>query len=197
MLTLHIDPAHANSTVAFWVRVSSDAQSTASQTHVLREWAERRGWTVGKTFEVAESAYQGRHLAALSEVYASAAMGEFGILDVFALDRLSRQGKGATLEIVDRLGRLDVSVVSYSEPWLEAGEGAMRELLLALAGWISKQESARRSERTRVGLAKALSMGKRLGRPPGKTDTKTRKKSGYFARGQRLREEGRVRTKQT
>jgi len=41
---------------------------------------------------------------------------------VWALDRLSREGPLATLEIVHRLGQSGVQVWSYQEPWTEAGE---------------------------------------------------------------------------
>ena len=66
-----------------------------------------------------------------------------------------------TLEIVHRLGKTGVQVFSYQEPWTEAG-GELRDLLLAIAGWVAKMESNRRSERTRAGLQRALADRKRL-----------------------------------
>jgi putative DNA-invertase from lambdoid prophage Rac len=74
-----------------------------------------------------------------------------------------------------------VQVLSYQEPWTEAG-GELLDLLLAIAGWVARMESNRRSERTKAGLARAVAQGKRLGRPKGSKDSKKRKRSGYFAR---------------
>lgn len=135
--------SHIRPRVLIWSRVPTDRQETANQVLLLRDWAERRGWAVVRVLEVTESAFQGKHLAALTTVYQGAARREFDIMAVFGLDRLSRQGVGATFEIIDRLARLGVAVASYSEPWLETGDSAMRELLLALSGWIARQESVR------------------------------------------------------
>ncbi len=55
------------------------------------------------------------------------------------------------------------------------------DLLLAIAGWVARMESNRRSERTRAGLARAKNQGKRLGRPPGAKDKKKRSRRGYFS----------------
>lgn len=74
---------------------------------------------------------------------------KFQVLLVWALDRLSREGPWATLEIAHRLGQSDVQVWSYQESWTEAG-GELIDLLLAIAGWVARMESNRRSERTRA-----------------------------------------------
>ncbi len=67
------------------------------------------------------------------------------------------------------------------EPWTEAG-GELLDLLLAIAGWVARMESNRRSERTKAGLARAVAQGKRLGRPPGSKDKKKRSRRGYLLR---------------
>jgi DNA invertase Pin-like site-specific DNA recombinase len=84
----------------------------------------------------------------------------------WALDRLSREGPQATLEIVSRLGKYGCRVVSLQEPWTEVG-GELLDLLLDIAGWVARMESQRRSERTKAGLARTKAQGKRLGRPRG------------------------------
>jgi len=91
------------------------------------------------------------------------------------------QGALATLEIFDRLGRAGVQVISLQEPWTEV-PGEMRELLLAIAGWVTRMESNRRSERTKAGLERAKSEGKTLGRPKGSLDTRQRSRRGYLLR---------------
>lgn len=42
----------------------------------------------------------------------------------------------------------------------------MRDLMLALVGWVARFESRRRSERVKAGMERARVQGKRIGRPP-------------------------------
>ena len=162
-------------------RVSDPGQDYGNQLADLISWAERRGVEVVVTYKFQESAWKGAYQKQLTQVYQDAREGKFQILLIWALDRLSREGPLATLEIVHRLGNHGVSVASFQEPWLEVS-GELRDLLLAIAGWVARMESTRRSERTKSGLQRAVSQGKRLGRPPGSKDKKRRRRSGYYAR---------------
>lgn len=167
--------------VALWIRASDPSQHPENQLPELRAWAARRGWQVVKVYRVEASAWRGAHQKALSEVYRDARAGMFDLLVTWALDRLSREGVAATLELIERLGRSGVKVLSLQESWTEV-EGPMQELLLSIVAWVARMESARRSERTKAGLARAISEGKRLGRPTGSKDKKKRSRRGYFAR---------------
>ena len=89
---------------AIWVRVSSGLQYTENQLPDLYALAERRGMNVVEIYELHESAWRGAHQKVLSQVYQDARTGQFQILLVWALDRLSREGPLATLEIVMDLG---------------------------------------------------------------------------------------------
>jgi putative DNA-invertase from lambdoid prophage Rac len=166
---------------ALWVRVSDPTQHPDNQLPDLRSLALRRGLEVVKVYEMQESAWRGAHRKLLTEVHNDARLGKFDFLILWSLDRLSREGPLATLEIVHRLGKLGVTIISVQEPWVEVS-GEMRDLLLALVGWVARWESQRRSERTKAGLARAVSQGKQLGRPKGSRDSKKRRRSGYFAR---------------
>ena len=57
-------------------------------------------------------------------------------------------------------------MLSYQESWTEA-PGELGELLFAIAGWVARMESQRKSERTKAGLARLVVQGKKLGRPKG------------------------------
>lgn len=149
---------------AIWARVSTTYQETENQVAQLRAMAERRGWEVVEVHRVEESAFKGSHRPALDRVLTDARRGQFEVLLVWALDRLERGGALATMQTWDRFTRAGVQVVSYQEPWTEVA-GDMRELLLAITGWVARMESARRSERTRAGLERARAQGKGLGRP--------------------------------
>ena len=147
----------------------------------LEAFAERKGLDVVRTYTVTESAYRGAHQKALTEVYNDAKAGRFNVFVVWALDRLSREGVGPTLEIVNRLGKSGIEVWSLQEPWLETS-GELRDLLLAMVGWVARYESNRRSERTLAGLARARANRAKLGWPQGSKDRKRRRRSGYFQR---------------
>jgi len=98
---------------------------------------------------------------------------------VWALDRLSREGSLAILVLVNRLKACGVRVISYQESWTEA-PGELGELLYAIAGWVARMESQRRSERTKAGLARVVAQGKKLGRPKGSKDKRKRKRRRAF-----------------
>jgi len=164
-----------------WLRVSDPGQHADNQLPDLQAWASRRGLEIVQVYELQESAWRGAHEKMLSQVYRDARQGKFQVLLIWALDRLSREGPLATLEIVHRLGNYGVTVASFQEPWLEVS-GELRDLLLAIVGWVARMESNRRSERTKAGLARATAQGKRLGRPPGSRDKKKRSRRGYLLR---------------
>lgn len=67
---------------------------------------------------------------------------------------------------------------------------AARRLLMKFLASFAEFELALIRERIHDGLARARSEGKRLGRPPGRKDSKPRRKSGY-----RLREALKARAK--
>ncbi len=100
---------------AILCRVSDPGQHTDNQLADLTAWAVRRGFEVAATYEFQESAWKGAHQKQLSKVYTDARTGKFQVLLVWALDRLSREGPLATLEIVHRLGQSGVQVWSYQQ----------------------------------------------------------------------------------
>ncbi len=167
--------------VAIWLRVSDTGQHTENQLPDLEAFAARLGATVVKIYEIQASGWKGQHQKALSLLYADARQSRFDVVLVWALDRLSRQGVAALLEIVNRLAQHRVRVFSFQEGWTQV-EGPLQELLFSVVAWVARMESERRSERTLAGLSRVRSEGKRLGRPPGAKDQRQRKKSGYFRR---------------
>lgn len=87
----------------------------------------------------------------------------------------------AILQLIDRLKKCGVRVVSYQEPWTEA-PGELADILYAIAGWAARMESQRRSERTRAGLERARSQGRgRRGkdRTPRRTDGYRKRYTGH------------------
>lgn len=148
---------------ALYVRVSTREQTMANQERELRRWADRLGLQVLTCYsDTASGARSGR--SALTEVLTGGHRREFDTLLIWSLDRLTREGIGATARYLDQLRRGGVRVMSYQEPWLDTG-GPVGDLLVAIFAWIARQERERLGERVRAGLARARAQGVRFGRP--------------------------------
>jgi len=81
------------------------------------------------------------------------------------LVRLTREGTRATLDYLQRLESKGVAYVSYQEQWLDSTE-PLKDVMISMFATLAKQERARISERTIVGLKVARAKGKIIGRPP-------------------------------
>lgn len=160
---------------AIYSRVSTAEQTTDNQVPVLEAWAKQRGFEVVEYYTEAESAWRNGHQAELHRLLVDARKHKFELVLIWSLDRLSREGSAAILNIINTLGQYKIKVLSYQESWTEA-PGQLGELLFAIAGWVAKMESERRSERTKAGLVRAVKEGKKLGRPKGSKDKKKRRR---------------------
>jgi DNA invertase Pin-like site-specific DNA recombinase len=89
---------------------------------------------------------------------------------VWALDRFTREGIGATFDYVRKLKSNGVDFLSYTEAHFRT-TGPAGDLMLAVAAWIAEQERKRISDRTRAGMETARRRGKVLGRPAKKIDS--------------------------
>jgi DNA invertase Pin-like site-specific DNA recombinase len=158
-----------------YARVSTDEQSTKNQVTQLKEWATTRVWEIVGIYQENESAWKAGHQVELARLKVDAARRKFDLVLVWALDRLSREGALAILQLVSTLKVYGVKVISYQESWTEA-PGELAEVLYAIAGWVARMESQRRSERTKAGLERVKRNGKRLGRPSGSKDKRKRRK---------------------
>jgi DNA invertase Pin-like site-specific DNA recombinase len=161
--------------VVIYSRVSTSQQDAANQTKVLTEWARQRGFEVMAVYTETESAWRDGHQQELARLVRDARKGRFSIVLIWALDRLSRLGALSILSLIHKLASYGVKVISHQESWTEA-PGELAEVLFAIAGWVAKMESQRRSERTKAGLVRVRAAGVRLGRPPGAKDRMRRKK---------------------
>jgi len=147
-------------------RVSTTDQDAGNQYLAIRTWAKARLIEIIDHYSEQETAWRAGHQKELARLVKDAQQGKFSYVLVWSLDRLSRQGSLAILELINRLSHYKVKVISYQEPWTEA-PGELSELLFSLAGWVARMESQRRSERTKAGLARLIAQGKKLGRPKG------------------------------
>jgi len=156
-------------------RVSTSQQDTDNQIKVLETWARHRGFEVVAVYTETESAWRNGHQQELARLVRDARKGQFRVVLVWALDRLSRLGALSILSLIHKLAGYGVKVLSHQESWTEA-PGELAEVLYAIAGWVARMESQRRSERTKAGLERVKAAGVRLGRPPGAKDKQRRKR---------------------
>jgi DNA invertase Pin-like site-specific DNA recombinase len=140
--------------VAIYCRTSTTEQETANQLIVLQDWAKARGFEVVAIYQEQESAWRAGHQAELAKLIEDAHKLKFDAVLTFALDRLSREGSLAILQLIDKFKQYGIKVISYQESWTEA-PGELAEVLYAIAGWVARMESQRRSERVKAGLERA------------------------------------------
>jgi DNA invertase Pin-like site-specific DNA recombinase len=175
---------------AIWTRVSTTEQHTANQLDILRQWAADRGLDVARDaiFITEDSAWQnGNGKGAVfdrqrAELLNGARLGHYRVVLIWSIDRLSRKGIEDTLSTMRQLYEHRCDIWSHQEPWLVTSEPRMRELLVSFMAWMAEQESARRSERIKAGIARRRREGKPVGgRKPGSKDRKPRRTDGYTA----------------
>src|SRR5215469_3602574 len=176
---------------AIWLRVSTEHQETDNQLPDLTRFCAHHGYTIAFEYTVSDSAWNGgkdggeyqRTLAAARD---DAWRGQFSVLVVWALDRITREGAEGALRIIRQFRERGCTVVSVKEDWLNASP-VVQDVLVAFAGWMAEAESRRRSERIRMGLARRQAEGKSVGRQQGAKDKAPRRRSGYVARWERER----------
>jgi putative DNA-invertase from lambdoid prophage Rac len=177
---------------AVWYRVSTLEQHSDNQVPDVARFISHHGYQVAETFTMDDSAWkdgQGgpEYRAAVKAALDGAWQGKYSVLVVWALDRITRKGAEDALRLVRQFRERGCTIVSVKESWLN-GAPEIVDVLVAFAGWVAQQESNRRSERTRAGLATRRAKGLPVGgRKPGSRDRKPRTRDGYLARWERER----------
>jgi len=138
---------------AIYLRCSTSSQDTENQLASLLKLADARGWQIGEIYRENETAWRSNHQPELARLLIDCAGREYDIVLTFALDRLTRLGSAAILTLVNTFAVYGVKVISYNESWTEA-PGVAGEIMFAIAGWVAKMESERKSQNTKAGIAK-------------------------------------------
>ncbi len=159
--------ADANSTplrVAIYARVSTtgNGQSPEMQTRELREYAQRRGWTiVGEFVDVGISGSKEKR-PELDRLMADAHRRRFDAVIVWKFDRFARS-VSHLLRALETFNVLGIAFVSLSES-LDTSTPAGK-MVFTVLGAVAELERSLIAERVRAGLRNARAKGKRLGRP--------------------------------
>ena len=171
---------------AIWTRVSTDHQDADNQLPDLEKFCQARGLEIVHRYDVSDSAWKDgtggpKYTATLKAALDDAWAGEFEVIVVWALDRISRNGAEDVLKLIRQFRERGCVLLSVQESWLN-NSPEVQDVLVAFAGWMGQQESRRRSERIRAGLERRKAAGLPVGRQPGAVDKTKRKRSGYVAR---------------
>jgi DNA invertase Pin-like site-specific DNA recombinase len=157
--------------VAIYARVSTanNGQDPTMQTRELREYAERRGWTVaGEYVDIGISGTKERR-PELDRLMADAHKRRFDVIAVWKFDRMARS-VSHLLRALETFNTLGIEFVSLPES-LDTATPAGRMVFTAL-GAVAELERSLIVERVRAGLRNAKAKGRRLGRPRVAVDTR-------------------------
>jgi DNA invertase Pin-like site-specific DNA recombinase len=159
--------ADANSTplrVAVYARVSTigNGQSPEMQLRELREYCQRRGWTVASEFVDAGISGSKEKRPELDRLMAEAHLRRFDAVIVWKFDRFARS-VSHLLRALDTFNALGIAFVSLSES-LDTSTPAGK-MVFTVLGAVAELERSLIAERVRAGLRNARAKGKRLGRP--------------------------------
>jgi DNA invertase Pin-like site-specific DNA recombinase len=149
---------------AVYARVSTlnHGQDTNLQLRELREYAERRGWTiVGEYVDEGISGSKEKR-PELDRLMADAHRRKFDVVAVWKFDRFARS-VSHLLRALDTFRALGVEFCSLSES-LDTATPAGR-MVFTVLGAVAELERSLIAERVRAGLRNARAKGKRLGRP--------------------------------
>jgi len=150
--------------VAIYARVSTanNGQDPTMQTRELREYCERRGWTVtGEYVDVGISGTKERR-PELDRLMTDAHKRRFDVVAVWKFDRFARS-VSPLLRALDTFRVLGIEFVSLSES-LDTATPTGR-MVFTVLGAVAELERGLIVERVRAGLRNAKAKGKRLGRP--------------------------------
>lgn len=150
--------------VAIYARVSTanNGQDPTMQTRELREYAERRGWTVaGEYVDIGISGTKEKR-PELDRLMIDAHRRRFDVVVVWKFDRFARS-VSHLLRALETFKAQGIEFVSFSEQ-LDTSTPAGK-LVFTVLGAVAELERSLIVERVKAGLRNARSKGKRLGRP--------------------------------
>jgi DNA invertase Pin-like site-specific DNA recombinase len=155
---------------AIYGRVSTNGhgQDVTMQTRELREYLERRGWTLAGEYidEGISGAKEKR--PALDRMMADAHKRKFDVIAVWRFDRFARS-TSHLLRALETFKALGIDFVSYSEQ-MDTSTPTGKMIFTVLAS-VAELERSLIVERVKAGLRNARAKGKRLGRPREIVDT--------------------------
>src|SRR6516162_8086576 len=155
--------------VAIYARVSTPegkGQSPEMQLLELREYCERRGWTIAGEYVDRMTGTKDRR-PELDRLMADAHKRRFDVVIVWKFDRFARS-VSHLLRALETFKALGIDFVSYSEQ-MDTSTPAGK-MVFTVLGAVAELERSLIVERVRAGLRNARAKGKHLGRPRANID---------------------------
>lgn len=151
--------------VAFYVRVSTDGQTTENQRLQLEKVAKARGWDVVAVFDDnGVSGAKGReHRKQFDQLIKDATRGKFDLVAAWSVDRLGRSMQ----DLVGFLNELHgVGCDLYLHQQAIDTTTPTGKAMFQMCGVFAEFERSMIQERVKAGLERAKAKGKTLGRRP-------------------------------
>ena len=150
--------------VAIYARVSTsnNGQDPTTQTRELREYAERRGWTVFAEYVDVGISGTKEKRPELDRLMADAHRRRFDCVVVWKFDRFARS-VSHLLRALESFKAQGIEFVSFSEQ-MDTSTPAGK-MVFTILGAVAELERSLIVERVKAGLRNAKAKGKKLGRP--------------------------------
>ena len=155
--------------VAIYARVSTanNGQDPTMQTRELREYAERRGWSVaGEYVDVGISGTKEKR-PELDRLMADAHRRRFDAVIVWKFDRFARS-VSHLLRALETFKALGIEFVSLSESVDTSTPTG--KMVFTVLGAVAELERSLIVERVKAGMRNARAKGRKIGRPPVEVD---------------------------
>lgn len=150
--------------IALYARVSTsnNGQDPEVQLRELREYCQRRGWTIFAEYVDAGVSGSKDSRPELNRLMAEAKRSRFDAVVVWKFDRFARS-VSHLLRALEEFNALGIDFVSLSEQ-MDTSTPTGR-MVFTVLGAVAELERSLIAERVKAGLRNAKAKGKRLGRP--------------------------------
>ncbi len=148
--------------VALYLRVSTDDQTVENQRQALQLAASTRGWTVTHTFADEGISGAKRSRPGFDAMLQAAARHEFDVVAAWSLDRLGRSVLNLSLFLSESR---EAGVALYLHQQQIDTSTAAGRMMFSVLGSLAEYERELIIERTKAGMSRARSQGKRIGSP--------------------------------
>ena len=155
--------------IALLSRVSTSKQDNENQILALTEFAAKQGWGIVAQFVDTVTGSGKKSRTQFEKMMQAASRREFDLVLFWKLDRFSREGTRKTLQYLQQLDDWKVGWRSLQEPYFDSA-GVFKDVVISIAATLAAQERITISERTKVGLARVVREGRKLGRRPTKVN---------------------------
>ena len=150
--------------VCIYVRVSTTKQTVENQIQVLKEYSDRCGYQITQIYsDNGISGSKGRQdRPGLDQMMKDGVQRKFEMVLVWSVDRLGRSVSDL-VQIMKEFNELKIDLY-FNQQSIDTSTSSGR-MVFGIFGCISEMERNLISERVTVGLQRAVSQGKKLGRP--------------------------------